>query len=165
MLVSISKNYSRFYKEYKRYIINCEEYTSSKARSQRSTAIAAKWPNVLGIDSQGEAPFRIMDIISFVEHDIVVSSLNAQSANSSPTTKTHILAHLQWYGDHPRRQFLHSSVTICSTVFDHESCASFMPVSRIMCRAAVSSPLSLTFDYGEDRVFVTIPLVKYVQLE
>lgn len=34
-----------------------------------------------------------------------------------------------------------------------------------MCRAAVSSPLSLTFDYGEDHVFVTIPLVKYVQLE
>ena len=60
-----------------------------------------KWPNVFGIDSQGEAPFRIGDIISFVEHDIVVSSLNAQSANSSPTTKTHILAHLRWYGDHP----------------------------------------------------------------
>ena len=34
-----------------------------------------------------------------------------------------------------------------------------------MCHAAVSSPLSLAFDYGEDRVFVTIPLVKYVQLE
>ena len=76
----------------------------SNSHSQRSTAIAAKWPSVLGIDTEGEAPVRIGDIISFIKHDIVVSSHNAQlqSTNSSSTTKSYILVCLRWYDDHPR---------------------------------------------------------------
>ena len=136
---------SRFYKEYKKCVINCEEYTSSNSRSQRSTAIAVRWPNLSRIDTQGEEPPKIGHILSFIDHSIIVSSnLDHHNTDStSSTTKSHILVRLQWYGDHPRRNFLHSSVLLCSTLFDPESCASFMPISRIMCRCAVSSPLSL----------------------
>ena len=51
------------------------------------------------------------------------------------------------------------TIVLCSTVFDHESCACFMPISRLMCHCAISSPHSLTFDY------VAVPLIKCVELE
>lgn len=65
---------------------------------------------------------------------------------------------MQWYGDHPRRGHIHSSVVITSTVFDRDSCASFMPITRIICQCAVLSPISFEFDYGVDSVLVAIPL-------
>ena len=132
-------------------MINGEEYISENSRSQRSTAVAAKWLNVIGIDQLGEAPIRIGRIISFVKHTIKISP-------DSTETKycTAVLGRLEWYGDHPRRHFLHSSVLACSTVFEPESCVSFMPVSRIMCRCAVSIPLSLTFDYGAFHLLSTV---------
>ena len=39
-----------FYTEYKKCIINSKEFISCKCCSQKATAIAVKWPNVLGID-------------------------------------------------------------------------------------------------------------------
>ena len=112
-----------------------------------------------GIDTQSTAHIRIGRIVSFIEHSVIVSSLSISS-----TTKVHILARVHWYTDHPRRYYLHSSIVFCSTVFDNESCSVFMPVSRIMCRCAISSPTSLSFDYGMDRVHVAVPLVKYGNL-
>ena len=143
---------SRFYKESKKCIINNEEYISSGSYSNKSKAIAAKWPNIVGIDTQGEAPLRIGTVPAFIQHEILLS-------NSSSPIK-HSLAYIKWYGHHPRSGYIHPSMVICSTVFDSESCASFIPVSRIMCRCAVSSPLSLTFDYGVDQVIIAIPLIK-----
>ena len=49
---------SRFYLEARKMLINGEEHTSEKSRSERSSIIAAHWPGVLGIDSRGEAEFR-----------------------------------------------------------------------------------------------------------
>ena len=153
---------SRFYKEYKKVTINREEYTSSQSRSQRSNVIAAKWPSVLGIDAVGDAPVRIGQVVSFINHDIVVSS---ETSTASCTSKSHILVRVQWYGDHPRRDYIHSSVILCSTVFDNESSACFIPISRVMCRCVISSPVSLTFDYGTDRVFVAVPILKNTELD
>ena len=87
----------RSYNKYKKCIINCEEYISSNSWSQKSTAIAAKWPNVSGIDTQSTAHIRIGRIVSFIEHSVIVSSLSMSS-----TTKVHILARVHWYTDHPR---------------------------------------------------------------
>ena len=88
-------------------------------------------------------------VTSFIDHEIKFSSNNLQS---------HILACVQWYGDHPRRDHLHSSIVLTSTVFDSESCACFLPITRIACRCAISSPISLTFDYGSDNVLIAVPL-------
>ena len=49
---------SRFYFECKKLSINGELLISSKACSNRSSTIVAHWPNVIGIDPQGEAPLR-----------------------------------------------------------------------------------------------------------
>lgn len=78
----------------------------------------------------------------------------------------HFLAHMQWYGYHPKRNYMHLSVIICAAVFDSEPCASFMPVNRIPCHCAVSSPLSLNFDYGADHAYYAIvSFVRYALLE
>ena len=148
---------ARLYKECKKVTINQEEYISTKARSDRSCAIAAKWPGVVGIDPRGEAPFRIAHVVSFIEHALSFTSSDSLTSIS----KNHIFARVQWYCDHPRRDFIHSSVILCANVFDCESCACFIPVTRIMCRCAISSPISLRFDYGFDNVLVAVPLFKH----
>lgn len=146
---------ARFYKEHKKVIINNVEYVSSRCRSQRSAVVAAKWPGVIGIDKHGEAPLRIGLVTSFIDHEIILPESNCSPAASH---QSHILACIQWYGDHPRRDYLQSPIVLTPTVFDSPSCASFMPVSRIMCQCAISSPVSLTFDYGVDNVLVAVPL-------
>ena len=143
----------RTYRDSKKLIINREEFISSRSRSEKSYAIAAHWPNVVGIDSQGEAPLRIAKCESFIQHTLPGTTPSGGSV-------THVLARVQWYDDHPRRNYLHSSITLCSTVFDSESSACFIPVSRIMCRCAISEPTELQFDYGIDNVHVVIPLLK-----
>ena len=149
-----SKNFevSRFFKQYKNIKTNGVEYISSQSRSQKSAVIAARWPGVIGIDKRGEASIRIGLVSTFIQHNINFLTSELSS------TRTHILARVQWYGDHPRRSHLHSSIVITSTVFDSDSCASFIPISRIMGQCAISSPLSLKFDYGVDSVLVAIPL-------
>lgn len=149
-----SKNFevSRFFKQYKKIKINGVEYLSCQSRSQRSAVIAARWPGVIGIDKRGEMPIRIGLVSSFIQHNINFLPSDISS------THVHVLARVQWYGDHPRRSHLHSSIVVTSTVFDSDSCASFVPITRIMCQCAISSPLSLRFDYGVDSVLVAIPL-------
>ena len=142
---------SRFYNEYKKCVINGEEYTSLHSRSQRSCAIAAKWRGIRGIDQNGEAPVRVGQIVSFIEHNVILDC----------GSKTHLLVRVQWLGDHPCKFHFHPSVMVCSTVLDHESAASFMPIRRIICRCALSIPLSVTFDFGLDRVHVSVPLSHY----
>ena len=148
-------NISRFYHEYKKCIINGEEYISLHSRSQRSCAIAAKWRGITGIDPYGEAPVRVGQVISFVVHNVIL--------DSDSSSKMHTLARVQWLGDHPCRDHFHPSLLVCSTVPDNESSASFMPVSRIMCRCALSIPLSITFEFGLDHIYVSVPLVCYIE--
>ena len=62
---------------------------------------------------------------------------------------------MQWYGS-----------IICAKVFDIEPYVHhFVPVNRILYHCAVSSPLSINFDYGVDRTYVIIPSVRYALLE
>lgn len=156
---SVKFEVARYYKNYKKVIINNVEYVSSRCRSQRSAVVAAKWPGVVGIDKYGEAPLRIGLITAFIDHEIV---LTPTDLNCAPTSLSHILAHIQWYGDHPCRDHFQSHVLLTSTVFDSPSCACFMPISRIMCQCAISSPISLTFTYGEDFILVAVPLYVYI---
>ena len=146
---------SRFYKEHKSIVINSVEFVSKLSRSQRSAVIAAKWPGVVGIDRLGESPLRVGLVTSFIENEITILP---SDCSSSGLSASHILMCVQWYGDHPRRNCMDSSVILTSTVFDNDSCASFMPVSRIVCRSAISSPISLQFDYGENTVLIAVPL-------
>ena len=119
----------RKFREYNKCIVNHEEFISKRCLSQRFCAVAAKWPGVHGIDVTGDASLRIGEILSFVEHEVIIGVVCASDEPStSTTTNWHVLARVKWYGDHPRQSFVHSSLVICSSVFDSESCASFIPI-------------------------------------
>ena len=146
---------SYFYFENKQVVICGEQYLSIQSRSMRSSAIVAHWPNrnAQGIDCDGKLPLRVGIISSFINHKVTFGSDTMQP-------KEVYLAHVQWFQEHPRRDFFHSSVIVSSTLFESSSPASFIPVSRITARCAVLNELTFKFDYGEDRVCLAIPLLK-----
>ena len=76
----------------------------------------------------------------------------------------HILAKVKWFQDHPRKNMLKNSIILSATLFDTESKASFIPVSRIMSRCAIIKQ-TLRFDYGSDIVNVCMPLVRRIDNE
>ena len=149
------KHVSRIYYRSKTITINNEEFISASARSCKSCTIAAHWPGVTGIDPRGEAPLRIEVVTQFIQHHIVVQK------ESEYETLSHILACVDWYMDHPRRDWLHSSMIISSAVFETDSRSYYMPVSRIAARCA-SLKTTFEFDYGEDSIVISVPLLKYV---
>ena len=136
---------SRFYMEFKNLIVNGEEFISSKSRSQRSPAIIAHWPLITGVDVTGEALPRVGVIQSFIRHKV-----------EQDESIYCLLARVKWFEEHPRRDYFHKSIVVCSTTFSQLSCATFIPVSRIMGRCVVTQTHFL-FDYGEA---IAIPYLK-----
>ena len=132
---------------------------SSNSRSERSAAVAACWAGVVGIDSYGEAPLRIGLAQSFFRHEVRL----AKDINHPEETFSvfHTIAKVKWYMNHPQGSYIHPLIKICATTFDSETSASFIPVSRIAGRVATTK-CKLQFDYGEDTVLVTVPLLKTV---
>jgi hypothetical protein len=146
----------RFYYQSKNMTINNEDFVSIGSRSTKSSSIAAHWPGVLNIDPYGEAPLRVGVVSFFFRHTLSITN---------PSTKkevvTHVLAHVNWYMDHPRRNFLHPSVIISSAVFDCNSPACYIPVNRMAARCAVAKT-TFNFDYGENSVVISVPLLKHI---
>ena len=66
--------------------------------------------------------------------------------------------HVHLYENHPRVHWIDSSIILTSTVFENDYCACFVPISRVICLCATSSPVTLQFDYGEDSVLIAVPL-------
>ena len=147
---------SHFYLDCKRMIFNQEEYISSKSNSQKSSAIVAHWPGISGIDPSGEAPFRVGEVISHFRHTVEVFQ---EIVSRESFALHHIMARVKWYMDHPQREKLHPPTLICATVFDPDSSACFIPVSRIAGRAAITKTMFM-FDYGEDHIAIAVPLLK-----
>ena len=52
--------------------MNSEEFITVQSRSQRSSALIAHWPGVVGIDTQGEAPVRVGILMSIFCHTAVI---------------------------------------------------------------------------------------------
>lgn len=115
---------SRFYYQSKILTMNKEEFTSSISRSQRSAAVAAHWPGVIGIDPRGEAPLRVGIVKNYFKHDITL--IRNPDLNNSPKKVTHIFPRVDWYMDHPRRDFLHSPMMVAANVFNSDSCSFFI---------------------------------------
>ena len=149
--------FTRFYYQYKKLLINGEEFLCDISSSKRSSTVAAKWPNVVNVDPYGDAPLRIAQVHYFIEHNAIVTQ------NGERLSVNHILAKVSWYMDHPKRDHLHSTVTICSTNFDSVLCAPFMPVARIAGRCAIARTV-MKFEYGEDVVNVVVPLLRNIPL-
>ena len=146
---------ARCFQEYKQVIVNGEEFISTISRSQRSCTIAAHWlRRGLTIDLVGEEPLRIGIVTAFIRHKV-----DCAQSSQVTTTISHIFARVKWYMNHTHSNYLHPSVIVCANVFEPFSPASFIPLSRIAARCAVST-CDFTFDYGTDRVTFAIPMLK-----
>ena len=75
-------------------------------------------------------------------------------SDSNKETK-HLLAKVKWYQDHFRPFHFHFPLRLVFTLFEPENKYSFIPVSRFLCRCAISPKLK--FDYGNDYAFVVSP--------
>jgi hypothetical protein len=148
---------SHFYHQYRKLLINEEEFLCDTSLSKRSSTIAAKWAGVLSVDPRGEAPMRVGQVHSYIEHNITLIKDN--KASSLP----HVLARVSWYMEHPQRHYLHSNIIICANTIDSTTSASFIPVNRIAGRCAIATVV-IKFGYGEDRVNIVVPLLKNVPL-
>lgn len=128
--------------------------TSLKSRSKSSTAIMATWRGLNGkiVRRSNSEDVRVGVVEYFAVHLPSIKGIRDQP---------HLLAKVKWYEDHPRKNWFNNSIILSATLFDGESEASFIPVSRIMTRCAVISR-SLKFDYGEDHVVVCIPLIRRI---
>ena len=92
---------SRQYLKCKKVLIGGEEYITSEARSSRSAAVIAHWPNVIGIDKLGEAPARVGILTSIFRHSATI-----KKPSGDVTKLCLILAHVRWFQDHPQWEYL-----------------------------------------------------------
>ena len=80
---------SRFCKEFKTLVINGVEYISEKSRFQRSP-IFAHWPSLTrNIDTTGDAPYQIGNVLSFFRHMVTLE--NETGAKSVTTLLAHVM--------------------------------------------------------------------------
>ena len=121
-----------------------EHFISIRSRSQRSPAIMACWGNPSS--TTHVHPVKVGLVEYFFSHSVA-------APNPNNLTK-HLLAKVKWYEDHFRPFHFHSPLRLVSTLFEPENKYSFIPVSRFLCRCAISPKLTLKFDYGNDSAFV-----------
>lgn len=143
---------ARFCKEFKKLVVSGIEYISEKSRSQRSPTIYAHWQSLTGnIDTTGDAPYRVGNLLSFFRHKVTL-----ENEVGVKTSVTALLAHVKWYEEHPRRDFFHHSIIVCGTLFRPMSSGSFIPSSRIMGRCTTIKT-RYQFDYGQDYITIAVP--------
>jgi len=147
------------YEEFREVNVFCKTFTSEKSRSSKSPIVLAVWPSPSGIlttTSPTCDDVRVGAVKYFLLHTAKIKIDNVDSENCT-INKTHILARIQWNQDHPRKFHFGNGIIISSSVYDTLSCASFMPVSRIITPCAVVDK-KMQMDYGEDSVRIALPL-------
>ena len=122
-----------------------EHYVSIRSRSQRSPAIMAYWGN----PSPHGLPVKFGLVEYYFLHSVALSESN--------TSTRHLFAKVKWYQDHYRPFHFHSPLRLVCTLFEPDNKYSFIPVSRFLCRCAISPKVTLKFDYGSDTAFVVSP--------
>jgi hypothetical protein len=147
---------SRFYLESKQVSLHGLQLLSTKARSQRSAAVVAHWRNRSGIDPSGQSPLQVGIITSIFCHDVHVR------VGCITTCRRNLLARVNWLEEHPRQNEYIPTILVTCTLVDTENCSSFIPVSRIAARCAITTEINVKFDYGEDNVHLCVPLVNGV---
>lgn len=129
------------YEEISQLEVYGKVFISLHSRSHRSSAIMAIWPNVNGsiLDRECNTEDIRVGLIEYL-------MLHTPNIAGMPD-QAHIVAKVKWFQDHPRKNWYGNSIVLSATLFDGDSEASFVPVSRIMSRCAILKK-SILFDYG-----------------
>lgn len=126
-----------------------EHFLSINSHSQRSPAIMAYWGCPPPNSPTGIRPLKIGIVDYFFIHTAVFPN--------STEKKTHLFAEVKWFQEHIRPFHFHQPLRLVCTLFEPENKHSFIPVSRLLCRCAITPKLSLAFDYGVDNAIVVCP--------
>jgi len=128
-------------------------FTSTKSQSKQSKAVVAKWGETMSGDSE-----LSIKVEHFFSHTVafcncfepVTTEQTGYHHCSKQRKIEHLFAKVTWFTDHTRPYhfpfplYLVSSLTIANTVY------SYIPVSRLLCRCAISERMLLEFDFGQD---------------
>jgi len=126
------------------------------AKSDRSSYICANWPNKN--IQMGSTNYRPGNVKYFLMHKITIKK------NDKDVCVQSLLAYVSWYKEHEEQNYLHFPVTIWSPLFEPLSFASFIPISRILCRCA-QIETNMNFierPYNNGKVVIVIPS-EYIQ--
>ena len=138
--------------------VNGEHFLSAKSKSQCS-AVMASWYDSNGqVSIQSGTSNRFGIVQYFMKH---THRIDVEDEFNTFTITDHLFAKVAWYGKHPREDHFPHPVKVVTTLFETEGPASFLPVSRMASRCAISNKQLIQFDYGEDCVCVVYPLIKY----
>ena len=152
------------YEEFHSVEVFNEMYTSVKSRTTKSAAIVAAWPSPGGILTSrkpSQDDIRVGMVQYFLLHTPSVT-VSTDGEAACTTEKAHILAKINWFQDHPQKYLLGNGIILSATVCETSySVSQFMPVSRFISRCAIVER-RLQTDYGEDLVYVAIPVRKHI---
>jgi hypothetical protein len=139
--------------------VHGEHFLSGKSKSQCSAVVMASWYDSNGhVNIHTGVSYRFGIVQYFLKH---AHRIDVQAEPSTIPETDHLFAKVAWYGKHPREDHFPYPIRVVTTLFDTEGTASFIPVSRIASRCAVSNNQYIMFDYGEDCVSVVCPLIKH----
>ena len=122
-------------------------HTSLRSRKNCSSAIVAFWLHLSGIQTSRQPSVdnvRVGVVEYFMLHIPALKSERSTSGTSSSCQhvavepKKHLLARDKWYQDHPQKFVLGNGIVLSATITENMSSASFIPVSRIVSRCAIS---------------------------
>jgi len=129
-----------------------EHYCSMKSKGSASPYVSAHWADVAGKIALNSDKLRVGMLQHFFLHNVGFASNSGKQKKVS-----HIFARVSWHRSHPRQNWLPSPLIITSPDFDVPGPSTFIPLSRILNRCAVSSD-KIQFDFGEDSVNIASPL-------
>ena len=128
-----------------------EIFISSRAKGNNSAAVCANWAGVGGnLVATTNNVLRVGLIQYFLRHVVRLPTSAAEYRRV-----VHIFARIFWYKSHPRENFFHHRALVVSPDMDRCGPATFLPISRIRCRCAITNR-TVKFDYGEDNVIIAV---------
>ncbi|SMN02100.1 hypothetical protein SPONN_442 [uncultured Candidatus Thioglobus sp.] len=130
-----------------------EHFLSRRSRSERSAVVMAYWNDKRSTRTANPVKAGVVEY--FFMHTIALNSDTLDETAVKRKEVEHIFARVKLYSEHPRPSHLPYPLRLVSTMsFESDS---YIPVSRLLCRSAISSTTSFVFDYGEDNAFVVCP--------
>ena len=137
--------------KFNRVKLSSKLISSKLAKSDRSSYICANW---LGNNLQMDCTnYRPGNVIYFLKHKIILKQDEKDICVQS------LLAYVGWYKTHEEKNYLHFPITIWSHDIEPLCFASFIPISRILCRCA-QIETNMTFSerpYNNGKVVIIIP--------
>ena len=137
-----------------------EQFTSVKSKGNHSAIVTAYWPTSLEQNGR-TCELNVGAIQYFISH--IISIIMPSNETDEPQQISHLFARVHWFEKHPCQEALPYPLKVFSTLTTKSGSSTFLPLSRIMSRCAVSDT-TVKFDFGTDHVLLLCPTNKKIHL-